>query len=104
MAATCFIVAAGLFASQARWLWLDGALQWIPCWAFQGGFRILLGLRAIWRWILSGATPNPPLKVTAAPESGAPALTKHCSAKGPYFNGISPRQRDENDQEDLRAV
>jgi hypothetical protein len=104
MAATCFIVGAGLFALQARRLWQYGVLQWTLGWAFQGAFWVLLGLRAIGRWILDGATPNPPLNVPAAPERVSVALNKHCSSKGPYFNGILPRQREANDQEDLRAV
>ena len=103
IAATCFKVAAGLFASQARRLWRDGALQWTLSWAFQGAFWVLLGLRAIWRWVLGEVTPNHPVNVPAAPESGVAALIKHCSAKGPYFNGIFPRQRKANDREDLRA-
>ena len=49
MAATCFDVAAGLFASQARRFWRDGAFPWTLGWAFQGAFWVLLGLRAIWR-------------------------------------------------------
>jgi hypothetical protein len=36
MAATCFIVAAGLFALQARRLWRDDAFRWTLGWDFQG--------------------------------------------------------------------
>src|SRR5512143_1724406 len=63
MAVNCFIAAAGLFASQARRLWRE----WPLGWAFQGAFWVLLGHRTIWRWILGGATSNPPLNAHAGP-------------------------------------
>ncbi len=47
MAATCFIVAAGFLALQARRRWRDGALQWTLGWAVQGAFWVLLGLRGV---------------------------------------------------------
>ncbi len=47
MAATCFIVAFGLFIFQAGRFRRDGTLSWIFGWAFQGAFWVLLGLRGL---------------------------------------------------------
>ena len=52
MAATCLLVAAGLFTLQAGRFRRDGTLQWSVGWAFQGVFWTLVGLRGvIWDFV-----------------------------------------------------